>query len=180
MWDKLLGLFGDALLRKFDAEPPEEWVVAISMLSDFEITRGIKRFVFGWKGGVPNLSDFVRFCRNVGDEIDEGPRPKALPKQDDWKGDGWDVSANTRFWKYITHRLTESHRPWGEAWTPLHAECTRIALAYKNAWAQDMREYTDADGVCMMPTEEYQQKTFAECMRRAEDEIVVYRQGMAA
>ena len=182
VWDKLLGCFGDALLRKFDAEPPEEWVDAIAQLPDDQIARGLRRVVFGWKGGVPNLPDFVRLCRAIGDDApDDGQRRVILlPAPDTRKFDGWDISSNVRFHKYITHRLTESFRPWGQAWTEEHAECTRIAVAYKNAWAQDMREYTDADGVITMPSEEYQLRTFAECMRRAEADIEVYRKGIAA
>ena len=66
VWDKLLGFFGDALLRKFDAEPPEEWIEAVGMLNDAQISTGMKRMMLSWKGGPPNLPDFVRLCRVVG------------------------------------------------------------------------------------------------------------------
>lgn len=180
-----MGFFGDGLLRKFGEEPPEEWVEAIADLNDFQIRRGFKRFTFSWKGGVPNLPDFVRFCRAIGDDApDEGPIQQVpLPQIDGPKLDGWDIAGNTRFFKYISHRLTESYRPWGASWTAEHAECTRIAVRYKNAWAQDMREASSVDistGEIVHSADEYQARTFAECMRRAEADIVVYRQGMAA
>jgi hypothetical protein len=170
------------LLRKFDAEPPEEWVEAIDDISDMQLARGMRRIVFGWKGGVPNLPDFVRLCRAIGDDAPDDGRPRtvALPAPDTRKFDGWDISGNVRFHKYITHRLTENFRPWGAAWTEEHAECTRIAVRYKNAWAQDMREHTDADGVITQPSEEYQASAFADCMRRAEADIELYRKGIAA
>src|SRR5690242_10333455 len=135
VWDRLLGFFGDALLRKFDAEPPQEWIEAISELNDFQIQRGFRRLRYGWKGGVPNLPDFVRFCTAIGDDApDEGPRQSnPLPAIDGPKLDGWDISGNMKFWKYITHRLTAEYRPWGAPWTEEHAECTRIAVRYKNA-----------------------------------------------
>ncbi len=91
--------------------------------------------------------------------------------------DGWDISANTRFWKYITHRLAESHRPWGAAKTEEHAESTRIAVRYKNAWAQDMREACDPKtGEIIVPPRDQQDRQFVECMRRAEVDIADYRE----
>lgn len=176
-----MGFFGDSLLRKFDAEPPDEWVAAINALSDFQLERGLKRLLFSWKGAPPNLPDFMRLCRAIGDEFDDGPKPKALAAPDTWKGDHWDITANIKFWKYITHRLTESYRPWGAAWTEEHAACTRIAVAYKNAWAQDMREYADEEtGEVGKPPQEYGDRMFADCMRRAEADIAAYRLEKAA
>jgi hypothetical protein len=188
VWARLLGFFGDALIRKFDAEPPPEWVELIGQLNDFQIQRGFRRLSHSWKGGPPNLPDFGRYCRAIGDDApSEGPSQRvalpALATLPAGQFDGWDISANVRFHKYITHRLTENYRPWGPAWTPGHAECTRIAVRYKNAWAQDMRESSTADlstGEITRPTEEYQASAFADCMRRAETDIAVYQQGKAA
>jgi hypothetical protein len=185
VWDKLLGIFGDGIVRKFGEEPPAEWVEAIGDLNDFQIRRGIKRLIYSWKAGIPNLPDFVRFCRVIGDDApDEGPSAHIpVPKIEGPKFDGWDISGNMRFWKYISHRLTESHRPWGAPWSQEHAECTRIAVRYKNAWAQDMREATTMDtatGEIVQPPEFEQARQFSECMRRAESDIVVYRRGQAA
>jgi hypothetical protein len=185
VWDKLLGFFGDGLVRKFGEEPPEEWIEAIAELNDFQLRRGFKRFTFSWKGGVPSLPDFVRYCRAIGDDApDEGPQKYVpTPQIEGPKFDGWDISGNMRFWKYITHRLMENYRPWGAPWTEEHAECTRIAVRYKNAWAQDMRESEKMDtstGEVIRLSEQEQMRLFAECMKRAEDDIVVYRQRKAA
>jgi len=180
-----LGFFGDGLLRKFGDEPPEEWIEAIDALNDFQLRRGFKRLTFSWKGGVPNLPDFVRYCRAIGDDApDEGPSHQvSVPQIEGPKFDGWDIGGNIRFWQYITHRLTESYRPWGAPWSEEHAECTRIAVRYKNAWAQDMRESETMDtntGEITRLTEQEQACQFAKCMARAEDDILQFRQRKAA
>src|SRR5882672_7305325 len=96
VWDRLLGCFGESLLRKFGGEPPQEWIGAIGALNQRQIERGMRRILFGWKGGPPNLPDFMRLCRSVGtDEFDEGD--SGLPKlahDDGFKGDVWDEAAN--------------------------------------------------------------------------------------
>jgi hypothetical protein len=173
------------LLRKFGDAPPEEWIEAIDDLSDFSIRRGFKRLQHGWKGaGAPSLPDFVRFCTIIGDDAPGLPQPRpALKAPEGPKFDGWDISGNIRFWKYISHRLTESYRPWGAAWSTEHAECTCIAISYKNAWAADMREADIVDshtGEITRPPEEEQARTFADCMTRAEADIATYRRGLAA
>lgn len=182
VWDKLLGFFGDSLLRKFGPEPPPEWVEAIDDVSDFQVTRGFKR-LYSWKGGVPNLPDFMRVCRTIGDEFDSGPKPIALPKPEEQKFDGWDISANMRFFKYTSHRLMEHRGCWGKAGSATLEEATRIAVSYKNAWAQDMREafmVSESTGELTPPPEEFQASTWFECMRRAEADISVMIAGKAA
>jgi hypothetical protein len=185
VWDKLLGFFGDGLLRKFGEEPPAEWEEAIAELNDFQLRRGFKRLTFGWKGGVPNLPDFVRFCRAIGDDApDDGPTQRApLPAIEGPKVDGWDIAGNNRFLKYIGHRLTEMPRAWGFPASAAQMEATRIAVSYKNAWAQDMRE-TDAmdtaTGEIVRAPKEFQDRMWAECMRRAEADITTYFAGKAA
>lgn len=191
-----MGYFGDSLLRKFDATPPPEWVEAIDDLNDFQIRRGFRRLRFGWKGGVPNLPDFVRLCRAIGDDApDEGPRELvSLPAPTSTQQfDGWDISGNFRFLKYVTNRLTSNPRAWGgpppgEPWfrngnptSGAQAESTRIAVRYKNAWAQDMREgylVNPGTGEIVPPGLEEQAQTFAECMKRAEADIAAYLSGL--
>lgn len=185
VWDKLLGYFGDGLLRKFDAEPPDEWVEVISELNDFQIRRGFKRLAFSWRGGVPNLPDFVRFCITIGDDAPgEGPAQRMpAPAIKGPELDGWDISGNMRFRRYITHRLTQDTRAWGVPCTAEQAECTRIAVRYKNAWAQDMRESTTLQpdtGEVIQPPVTQQRRQFVDCMQRAESDIRAYRTRAAA
>lgn len=184
MWDRLLGLFGEALLRKFGAEPPQEWETALGYLNDAQVERGFRRFVFGWKGGPPSLPDFVRMCRAIGDDsMDEGPRPLVLPTPPANTYDGWDLTGNNRFMNYVKKRLSEHPRAWGRPASAQQADATRIAVAYKNAWAQDMREggvLDPATGEYSQPPREEQDWTWLECMRRAEVDIVGLLQQKAA
>lgn len=190
VWDRLLGLFGDALLRKFGAEHPQEWETGIRYLTDAQIDRGFRRLVFGWKGGPPSLPDFVRMCRSIGgasiDDVllDEGPqRFVALPAADSGQFDGWAITSNNRFFKYIGHRLTAHPRAWGPPASSLQADATRIAVGYKNAWAQDMREGDEVDtasGEVMRLSRETQDRTWDDAMKRAEADIAALMARKAA
>jgi hypothetical protein len=184
VWDKLLGFYGDSLLRRFGAEPPAEWAEAIGMLADAQVTRGIRRLMFGAGAkGVPSLPEFMRVCRVLGDDApDEGPRPIALPALPTGNFDGWAMTANNRFMKYVMHRIQENTRAWGSGGSTQQAENTRIAVAYKNAWAQDMREActVDSNGEILMPPQEEQDRQWVACMARAEADILATMQRMAA
>ena len=181
-----MGLFGEALLRKVGAEHPQEWETGIGYLTDAQIDRGFRRLVFGWKGAPPSLPEFVRICRSVGDDsMEEGPQPHliALPAADERKFDGWDITANNRFWKYITKRLTDEPRAWGAPGSTRQVDATRIAVGYKNAWAQDMREADAVDRgsgeVIRLSTEE-QDRTWIDAMGRAEADIMALMRKKAA
>jgi hypothetical protein len=185
VWHKLLGFFGEGLLRKFSETPPDEWVEAIAELNDFQLRRGFRRLTFGWKGGVPNLPDFVRFCRAIGDDApDEGPVERVpVPALEGPNLDGWDIAGNVRLWKYVTRRLTEVPRAWGAPKSTQLEESTRIIVAYKNAWAQDMRELSGVEastGEIVQPPEDELTRHFDDCMKRAETDIAVLLRGKAA
>lgn len=185
IWDRLLGCFGESLLRKFGAEPPEEWAEAIGMLHYHEVGRGMRRLVFGWKGGPPNLPDFIRLCRSIGeDEFDDGPRKLvALPPPDDRKFDGADLSANERLLKYITTRLPANPHAWGLPGSAQQREAVQILVAYKNAWAQDMREWGGIDpstGELVRATSAEQDSNWKGCMERAEADIALLLRRKAA
>lgn len=147
MWDRLLGCFGDALLRKFGAEPPPEWVAGLSMLSAAQHERGLRRVVFGWKGGPPSLPDFVRLCRSIGDDIDEGPKPVALPAPDTFSGDEWDVAANRYLRGHLTLRLYADPHRYGrrassrtmQDASPEFVANVALLVEAKRCWAVDMR-----------------------------------------
>lgn len=161
-----MGFFGDALLRKFDAKPPQEWVEAIAELGDGQIRRGFRRLQFGWKGGVPNLPDFVRLCRSVDDGLDEGRRAPALPapSSDGFAGDSWTMAANRYLLGHIVKRQAVNSQIYGRP-ASAKALCMsqreldvlgydrhnldaseefvtniRLLVEAKNAWAADMRD----------------------------------------
>lgn len=192
VWDRLLGLFGDALLRKFDAEPPDEWVAAISVLNDFQLERGLKRMVFTWKGGPPNLPDFMRICRAIGDDDFDTPKQRiALPSHSDFTGDHWDIAGNMRLLKHITTLLSANSKALGKvlptreirdsAGKFLHLEScasaeqistTELLVAYKKAWSQDMREYVDSEtGEIGRPPFAEQERTWSDTIARAMSDI---------
>jgi hypothetical protein len=168
-----LGCFGEALLRKFGAEPPQEWVGAIGSLAIGQIERGMRRLVFGWKGGPPSLPDFMRLCRTIGsDEFDEGESDKPrLPPPDDFDGDVWTMAANRYLMGHIAKRMSANPKCYGQpaSFKALRAKDEDLRLlgldkhnldaspefiqnvhalvAAKNAWADDMRDLAVDGGV---------------------------------
>lgn len=186
VWTRFVGMFGgDAVDRKYGLTPPPEWVAMISRLNPFEVDRGLRRLAYSGKAHVPSLPEFTSLCRAVGDDtIEEGPRPlPTLPKPVKDPFDGWDIAGNTRFWKYITRRLTDQPRAWGAPGSTRQAEATRIAVGYKNAWAQDMRDGCTVDpgsGEIAQPSEAEQTSTWINCMGRAEADIMLLQRGKAA
>lgn len=181
-----MGFYGDGLLRKFDAAPPPEWIEAVGMLKDSEITRGLRRIMFGAGAkGVPSLPEFVRICRLIGDDApDEGPSQLvALPSVDAGKYDYWDAKANSRFLRYVGHRLIDHPRAWGKGGSRQQADATRIAVGYKKAWAQDMRDADQVDagsGEIVRLAEAEQDRLWADCMKRAEADIAMFLMEKAA
>lgn len=178
MWDRLLGCFGDALLRKFGAEPPEEWIAGLSMLSAAQHERGLRRLLFGWKGGPPNLPDFMRLCRSVADDIDEGPRPIALPAPDSFTGDVWDVAANKYLMGHIAKQLTADPRHYGTPGgigrgNPSAEFIANVGalVAAKKLWAADMRDLAAHHTVPGEVPPEIQKAVWADYLGRVEQQI---------
>lgn len=162
VWDRLLGCFGDSLIRKFDETPPQEWIAAINSLNDYQLQQGMRRMLFSGKAHPPALPEFVKLCRTVG-HLDDIPdqRPVAnLPRigHDD-AFDKWDIAANNRLLSYVLTQGTK-HRYFDPPQT-------RILVALKNRWADLMRESVVDDDV---PKAD-QEAAWIECIRMAEDEI---------
>lgn len=185
VWTRFVGMFGGpAVERKFGLTPPPEWVAMMGRLNDFQIDRGIRRLAYNGAKDVPSLPQFTSLCRAVGnDEYDEGPQRIALPAPDTRKFDGCDIQSNFRFLNYVKARFLKEPRAWGAHGSTQLAEATKIAVRYKNAWAQDMREFKSADsqtGELIPYTMAEQNLHWDECMRRAESDIVTYMQAVAA
>lgn len=186
------GLFGgDALERKFGAQPPVEWHALLGKLKDYEVDRGLRRLAYSGKAHVPSLPEFVKLCRMVGgDEVDEGPKLIALPPQDGFTGDKWDMGGNLHLLGHITRAMKVDPRCYGPIkpftfrWlkdeqrmenpaSEQQAVSTRILLRYKHAWATDMREWgvDEITGEVIEPSPEQQKTAWDDCMRMAEAEI---------
>lgn len=169
-----MGCFGDALLRKFGAEPPQEWVGAVSALNHHQIERGMRRILFGWKGGPPNLPDFMRLCRSIGnDDFEEGPKPLALPNPDNWAGDKWDIAANMRLMSYLMRQVVKRTRVFGAPNSPQMKRTTDILVGYKKRWAALMRDWdvNRETGEIIEPPMEDQNASWAGLIESAEAEI---------
>jgi hypothetical protein len=190
VWERLLGLYGDSLLRKFGPEPPDEWTAALTQVNEHQLARGMRRLLFSGKPHAPSLPEFMRLCRNVGnDEFEEGESPVALPNPQG-QGDKWDGAAGIHLLGYITRRSKEgihyccedtrmgrrpAHHPSRET-----EELTAPLVRMKDAWARDCREKCDADGVIVEPSIETQKAWWNECMRLAEGLVAEVRASYAA
>src|SRR6185437_102688 len=141
LWDRLLGCFGDPLLKKFGAEPPEEWVLALGSLDSRQIARGMRRIVFGWKGPPPSLPDFMRLCRSVGeDDFDEGPRPLERLNRDDGHEDPWLMTANRHLLAHLLRVVGENPKCYGHPDEPGFVDNVQALVTAKNLWVADMRD----------------------------------------
>lgn len=163
VWVRLLGLYGDSLLRKFGDEPPPEWAASIGELNDYQLARGMRRLKYSGKPHAPSLPEFLKLCRTIGhaDDIpDEQPRQN-LPQlaHDGLDFDKWDTAGNFRLLSYVL-RCGTQHRYFDPPQT-------RVLVALKNRWADLMRDSAVDDDV---PKED-QQATWDQCIRMAEEEI---------
>jgi hypothetical protein len=167
LWRRLADMFGAERLRKaFGATPPPTWEQALARLKDFELERGMRRLVYGGKGHIPSLPEFLRMCREVGGEqwadADE-PRLPPAQRLEAPSVPRWTEQANLHLLGYITRRTPERNRLPAE---PL--------VEAKNAWAEDMRE---AEARGDLP-QDNGKAWWAETMRNAEavvDRIVADR-----
>lgn len=191
IWKHFAGMFGaDAVERKFGRTPPPEWEVMLRRLKDYEIDRGVKRLAYSGKAHVPTLPEFARMCREIGGEYDEGPKRIALPPPSTFSGDAYETAANQRLLKFITTLLAKDSKALGQVLprkrvsvndkfshfepqaSQEQTETTGILVAYKKAWAQDMREWFDESTgeIGRAPIEE-QERTWNATMERAMSDI---------
>lgn len=191
IWKRFAGMFGsDALERKFGPKPPPEWGAMLSRLKDFEIDRGVRRLAYSGKAHVPSLPEFTRLCRAIGDDdFDEGPRRPALPAPAEPECDPWDLEANQRLLKFITTTLAANSKALGPVLpckrveingkfshlesqaSELQAWSTAVLVAYKKAWAQDMREWVNDETGEFLPPMAERDRTWNEVIARAMAEI---------
>jgi hypothetical protein len=171
VWSRLAGCFGEALARKFGDDPPPEWRSAIGELNDYQLAQGMRRLKYSGKAHPPALPEFVKLCRTIGhaDDIPDQPPPSgtsALAYQGP-EMDAWEILANRRLMQYITTKIPEKPRRYGDPFSPLQEKNTLTLVAFKKRWAELMRTCADKDGV---PIPE-QEAIWGECMRMAEETI---------
>jgi hypothetical protein len=111
------------------------------------------------------LPEFRRLCAALGDD-DLDPPDLPLLSAPAYHGDGWEIAANRHLLSHIAYQAQKRVYYVGE-------NLTAPLVAYKKAWAQDMREW---DG---LPLVEDQKRTWAECMARADASIDSVRQQLA-
>lgn len=68
-------MYGSRLTRDYGVSVPDVWRSAISSLRDHEIQRGLRRLAGSGGGSAPTLPQFMKACRQIGEE--EGPSPQA-------------------------------------------------------------------------------------------------------
>lgn len=141
VWDRLLGCFGEGLLRKFGATPPDEWRGAIASLDDYKLQRGMRRMLYSGKTAPPTLPEFLKLCRTIGhdDDIPDEPATIAQITHDGWRGDKWDAAANQHLLKHVITRTCERRAPY------LVSDIDMLLVA-KKLWSQDMRDLATSNG----------------------------------
>jgi hypothetical protein len=101
------------------------------------------------------------------------PGPASLPSpRPNLSLEDWETVANRLMLAYVRKRLSINPRAWGafseygqDPFASAQARSTRIAVAYKHAFARDMAERLD------FPSSAETRTYFAECMARAESQI---------
>lgn len=167
----MLGCFGEALLRKFGEEPPQEWVGAFSSLDDRQLARGFRRLLASGKSAPPSLPEFMRLCKALSDDSDEAPRVVALPPPES-KQDDWDVRSNELLFAYI-RKKPNIREAWGAPDSRALAQVTGVLVKHKKAWAAMMRGW-DVDretGEIEIPPAADQNIAWKRAMEAAEAEV---------
>ena len=110
VWATLTGMYGNRLTRDFGDSVPDPWRSAVQTLSDAQIQRGLRRLTAGGSGSTPTLPQFVKACRDFGD--DEGqvrPASTYLPAPD---YDHFHRFGQKQFYKFLlSHDTTPAQLP---------------------------------------------------------------------
>ncbi|MCC7126449.1 MAG: hypothetical protein IT178_16485 [Acidobacteria bacterium] len=162
LWLRLAGMFGaDTLERKFGRDIPAEWRGIVDRMPRVELDRGMRRLVYGGKGHVPTLPEFVKLCKAVGDDQEFGGPKQATPllAGPPPVTDNWGAAANM-------HLMAEAYRNPRRFASPDCAAITAVLVRWKNEWARLMREGDPADH-----DPGAQKQLWRACMSQAEVEI---------
>jgi hypothetical protein len=151
LWDRLLGLYGSALLRKYGKRPPGEWESVLGVLSDAQLQHGVNELLKSGKGMPPSLPELLALCRSAREWVN----PVAPQQIENQSLDAWAVAANK-------HMLAFVLQHWRKR-VYFDPAQTRILVEWKNAWARDCRDEDAGDGVPV----ERQREWWQDCVARA-------------
>lgn len=184
VWRRLAGMYGaDSVARKYGEEVPEEWHAMLGKLSEFQVSRGVRMLAYSGKTHVPSLPEFVKLCRDAEHDREFQSKP-ALPSPED-ETDRWTVAANRQLMRYLTAKMAKDPKCLGEPASreamqdparrhlsnadadPKFVRNVQILVAYKNRWADLIRELDTGDGV----DSKEQEALWGNCMREAEAQI---------
>jgi hypothetical protein len=154
IWDRLLGLYGSGLIRKFGKAPPPEWDNLLAQLSDEQLRHGLAELVKSGRALPPSLPEFLALCRSAREWSAPIPTSVQIEGQ---RFDNWDIAANQHLFAEILRVANKRQH-----YTP---EATMILVEWKNAWARDCRDHDEGDGVPL----EKQKLWWQDCMDRARE-----------
>lgn len=167
VWRRFSGMFGaDAVERKYGREIPPEWTAMCGRLNEFQVQRGIRQLAYSGKSHVPSLPEFVKLCRDAEHDVRPPVVHPVLTHETD-ADDPWGWLANRRLLQHITKVIAAEPRRYGTRDTPEFARNVNIVVAFKNRWADLMRDSATADGVAIAD----QEASWNECIRMAEAQI---------
>lgn len=187
VWRRFAGMFGaDAVERKYGREIPPEWIAMCGRLNDYQVQRGIRQLAYSGKQHVPSLPEFVKLCRDAEHDVRPPTVHPALTRDADPSMDPWGILANRRLLKYITTVVSADPQRYGRPASaagmkpkpgeplspnadasPDFVRNVNILVAFKNRWADLMRESATDDGVPIAD----QEASWSECIRMAEAQI---------
>jgi hypothetical protein len=145
-------MFGaDALNRKFGKQPPREWEALLSHLTDAQLRHGMGTLAKSGAEHIPSLPQFIAMCRQAREFENFGDLPRIAPKM----ANNWTLTANRHLFAYIL-KCGALRRYFDEAET-------KILVAFKNAWAEDMAVDDKGQGIAITA----QEAAWADCMERA-------------
>lgn len=168
VWRRFSGMFGaDAVERKYGREIPQEWVAICTRLNEYQLQRGIRQLAYSGKQHVPSLPEFVKLCRDGEHDVKPAQQHPALTHQAGPQDDPWGWLANRRLLKHITTVVPKDPTCYGPRDTPSFELNVKVLVAFKNRWADLMRESATAEGVPIAD----QEASWNECIRMAEEQI---------
>jgi len=154
VWDRLLGLYGSGLIRRFGKSPPDEWANLLGQLTDMQLRHGLEQLVKSGRAMPPSLPEFLALCRTA----KEWAKPiMASAQLEDCSFDKWDREANQHMLAEVLRAA--HHRKY------FTEEATRTLLEWKHAWARDCRDADQGEGV----PRETQKIWWNDCMQRARE-----------